>query len=405
MPIINKLSIEGFKSIWAETIELGQINVFLGTNGAGKSNLLEAIAMISASLEGGIDYERIARRGARLSSPEIFRSAFKGKDRRSTFRLGISIADVEYSMSVRSVNTFSYLAESITQQKRKLAGRGANGASLFGASFTSKLDSKKSVFPFLQSLAPKDISDLDKQAGNLLGKVEKYSIYSPSTPILRGIAPDSSSKSPLGLYGGRLAEALNEILLENTAKKDIQRFFRMLDWFKMVGTTNDTSKDLISEHISLGRLKLTYQDNFMKTNFNELYAYDVSEGALFVLFVLVLLTHKDAPPIFALDNVDNALNPGLVKNLMGHIGQILKDNKDKQVFMTTHNPSTLDGLDIFDDSHRLFVVERNDEGHTKFRRIAPPPGMTKADWENQYFGMKLSEIWLSGAIGGMPKGF
>ncbi|WP_154100645.1 AAA family ATPase, partial [Pseudomonas aeruginosa] len=109
--------------------------------------------------------------------------------------------------------------------------------------------------------------------------------------------------------------------------------------------------------------------------------------------------------IFALDNIDNALNPGLVRSLMGHIVQILKDHEEKQIFLTTHNPSTLDGLDIFNEKHRLFIVERNEEGHTKCRRIAPPEGMTKKDWEEKYFGMKLSEIWLSGAIGGMPIGF
>lgn len=405
MAIIREICIDGFKSIWSETIELGQLNVFLGTNGAGKSNLLEAIAMVSSSLEGGIDYERLARRGSRLSSPEIFRSAFKGKDRRHTFKLGISIGDVHYNMSVRSVNTFSYFSESIKHKNKIIAGRSNNGATLQGVSFNSKLDSKKSIFPFLQSIRPKDESQQNSLPADLLTKVEKFAIYSPSTPILRGIATDSSSKSPLGIYGGRLAEALNEVIDETNSHRDLRRFFRLLDWFKKIGTTSETEQALISEHVNLGRLKLKYEDKYMKSTFNKLYAYDVSEGALFVLFVLVLLIHKESPPIFALDNIDNALNPGLVSSLMGHIVQILKDNEEKQILLTTHNPSTLDGIDLFNDKHRLFIVERNDEGHTKVRRIAPPEGMTKKDWEEQYYGMKLSEIWLSGAIGGMPAGF
>jgi hypothetical protein len=31
--------------------------------------------------------------------------------------------------------------------------------------------------------------------------------------------------------------------------------------------------------------------------------------------------------------------------------------------------------------------------------------MTREEWEEKYYGMKLSEIWLSGAIGGLPQGF
>ena len=34
--IIRKMKIDGFKSILNETIEFGKLNVFIGTNGAGK---------------------------------------------------------------------------------------------------------------------------------------------------------------------------------------------------------------------------------------------------------------------------------------------------------------------------------------------------------------------------------
>lgn len=87
MAKIKSLKINGFKSIWDQRIDFGQLNVIIGTNGAGKSNLLEAIAMLSASVEGGVDYERLSRRGSRLSSHEIFRSSFKNKDRRNTLTL------------------------------------------------------------------------------------------------------------------------------------------------------------------------------------------------------------------------------------------------------------------------------------------------------------------------------
>jgi len=42
-----------------------------------------------------------------------------------------------------------------------------------------------------------------------------------------------------------------------------------------------------------------------------------------------------------------------------------------------------------------------------FERISPPIGMTKDEWQEKYGYMKLSEIWLSGAIEGLtpPRGF
>ncbi|ASK70526.1 hypothetical protein CF168_17575 [Shewanella bicestrii] len=396
MGYVKKISIKGFKSILDQDIQLGKLNVFIGTNGAGKSNLLEAIAMLSASIEGGIDYERLSRRGARLSSPQIFRSAFRNKNRKNTFSIEASTDSITYKMSVNAVDGFSYNAESLKRFGKIVCGRSNSGATIFGSNLGNKIDREKSIIPLYQTFK----SEVDE-----LFNLENFSIYAPSTPILRGFASDNSNKSPVGLYGGRLAEALREIISDESKRNELQHFFKLLDWFKSVGTTDKPSSELISEHVSLGRRVVTYKDKFMKTNFNDLYAYDVSEGALYILFVLVLLAHKDSPDFFALDNVDSALNPGLVRNLMVHISEYIDRYDKKQILLTTHNPTTLDALDIFNPEHRLFVVSRGTDGQTLINPILPPKGMTKSDWENQYFGLKLSEIWLSGALGGITLGF
>lgn len=408
MPIIKRLDIKGFKSIWHDSIDLGQLNVFIGTNGAGKSNLLEAIAMLSSSLEGGIDYEKLKQRGSRLSSSAIFRSAFKSKNRTSALSVSAHLDNgVSYAMNVNAENGFKYLAESIKHESTTLAGRSNNGATVNGRSIHGRLDNKKGIFPLLQA-----DRTLNRSSGSpevdALAELTKYSIYAPATPLLRGTETDTSAKEPLGLYGGRLADALNEVLIDGektNSKVDIRRFFKLMGWVKSIGTTYESEEELLSGHITISGLKLVYSDKFMNTKFNKLYAYDVSEGALYILFILTLLSHKSAPNIFALDNVDNALNPGLIKNLMLQMAEILAVKPDKQIFLTTHNASALDGVDIFDPTHRLFVVERDPSGHTKFRRIQPPEGMTRERWEQEYYGMKLSEIWMSGAVGGLPAEF
>ena len=88
-----------------------------------------------------------------------------------------------------------------------------------------------------------------------------------------------------------------------------------------------------------------------------------------------------------------------------NLTEIIKEHPEKQIFLTTHNPTALDAIDLFNENHRLFVVSRSKNGETKIERIKPPENTTKEDWENEYGGLKLSEIWLSGAIGGLPKGF
>ena len=106
--------------------------------------------------------------------------------------------------------------------------------------------------------------------------------------------------------------------------------------------------------------------------------YDSSEGTLFLLFVAILLSHDDSPRIFALDNVDNALNPRMTKSLLEATIETTKMSSSaqlgcgpRQVFLTSHNPTSLDAFDLFDDDERVFVVERNQEGHTTVTRLKP----------------------------------
>jgi energy-coupling factor transporter ATP-binding protein EcfA2 len=63
--MVTNLSVRRFKSIESADLELGQVNVFIGANGSGKSNLLEAVALIAAAAFGRVDQESITRRGCR----------------------------------------------------------------------------------------------------------------------------------------------------------------------------------------------------------------------------------------------------------------------------------------------------------------------------------------------------
>ncbi|MCB1189067.1 MAG: AAA family ATPase [Leptospiraceae bacterium] len=48
MPTAIKIS--NYKSVFELEIELGDVTIFIGENGCGKSNIIEAIAITSAAL-------------------------------------------------------------------------------------------------------------------------------------------------------------------------------------------------------------------------------------------------------------------------------------------------------------------------------------------------------------------
>ena len=94
--MIDRLEIRNFKSIATAALEFGRVNLFVGANGAGKSNLLEAIGMYSACLGRGIDASILNSKGVRLSAPHIFTSSFKNRRIPGAIKLNGTIAGVEY---------------------------------------------------------------------------------------------------------------------------------------------------------------------------------------------------------------------------------------------------------------------------------------------------------------------
>jgi len=405
MSRLKHIHVKAFKSILDQKIELGQINVFIGNNGAGKSNVLEAIGMLSAAISGQVNYQKLSERGMRLSTPEVFRSALKNQKRKPSLFLEGTFDDFQYHAYINAEKDWSFHSEKFTRGSNletRISGRSNSMAAIQGEDSFSKKDLDSSI----------SIGRVTEVLGHFLEPevaairaLSNYAIYAPSTPILRGVVTDESHKSPLGLYGGSLASALSDVIATRSLD-DLKRFFSLFDWFEQVGTSKPDGT-LQSNHVHTSASVVSFKDKFMQRNFKDLYAYDVSEGALYVLFVLLLLTHEDSPSMFALDNVDSALNPGLVTAMVSHISEILKDHPEKQIFMTTHNPTTLDAIDLFNPDHRLFVTKRDDSGATVFERISPPSGMTKDEWQEKHGYMKLSEIWLSGAIEGLtpPRGF
>ena len=123
-----------------------------------------------------------------------------------------------------------------------------------------------------------------------------------------------------------------------------------------------------------------------------------NEGFLYLLFYLTLFISDETPKFFAIDNIDNAMNPKLGSELIKVLAKLSKEH-GKQSILTTHNPSVLDGLDLTDDDQRLFVVSRNADGHTKVRRIL------HKEVPNGVEAVRLSEAFIRGYIGGLPKNF
>ena len=78
--MIDSIRIRNYKSIVDLTLELGRFNVIIGTNGCGKSNILEAITMGALADSGNADRGRLATYGIRITGLDLMVNAFEDTD-------------------------------------------------------------------------------------------------------------------------------------------------------------------------------------------------------------------------------------------------------------------------------------------------------------------------------------
>ncbi|NEQ99358.1 MAG: AAA family ATPase, partial [Cyanothece sp. SIO2G6] len=74
--MIESIGIKNYKSIVDLQFDVGRVNVFIGENGSGKSNILEAIALAAAAEADKLDHEFLSSRGIRVTAPISMRSTF-----------------------------------------------------------------------------------------------------------------------------------------------------------------------------------------------------------------------------------------------------------------------------------------------------------------------------------------
>lgn len=402
--MLKNIEINNFKTIDRLKLELGRTNVFIGENGAGKSNILEAIALAAAANSRKLDNEFLFPRGIRITSASLMRPQFDDESQNSpivikatdhneaTTEFELNHDNKEYSnwtartthnglgeehffgevlteMSADNPNMIVELKEAVNQLEAFI------DAAKSGSHFKITSD----------SILGKITQRTQNKLANLVPELNDFAIYSPETSTLRKFDSEGQIE-PLGVCG----EGLQKLLLvlpkeEPETLVSIIKTLSIFGWFAGLHFEHNPG----TSHSSI-----EVQDRFFRNNSQLLDIRGANEGFLYIIFYVTLFASKLCPKFFAIDNIENSLNPKLCAHLVSQIHNI-SVAQNKQSILTTHNPAILDGLNLDDDEQRLFAVQRNPDGYTRVKRIQKKKGSD----------LKLSEMFMRGVIGGLPKGF
>lgn len=390
--VIDTFTVRSFKSLVDQTISLGRANFFIGANGSGKSNILEAFGILSAAASGRVDDAALFRRGVRPGIPRLYKSAFSNRISPHIFFEAKS-GDVRYGVSLNNPldkprPAWLYKTEDLTDGLKHIVGR-------------SPVSARNDE----QGLAALKVVELDQSdpAAELITVLRDYAIFAPTTLALRGLVSSPQLHEPVGISGEKLADAVAGILQLEKEDEPKQYFLRemrsLIDWADSFDVS-DRSNSLLSTSIPRQKSVIRFHDRYMRSGKNTLTAYDASEGALYILFSSVLAIHPSSPPCLAIDNLDQTLNPRLIQRLTALLCKLLtEDSEARQMLFTVHNPAVLDGLPLQNDKVRLFSVDRNSEGFSIVQRIHLTPEVQQLSEEK---GWPLSRLWMMGHLGGMP---
>lgn len=413
--MLTKLHIENFKSIHNLDIELGKVNVFIGENGCGKSNILEAVALASAAKSDRLKNDDLAAKGIRVTRPNMMMNSFKGTRAKENININLTFSNtiITTNLTSESLNDIDspWLDNNILAEKKAYKAYkvfeekygGAIGFIFFLKALKDRSKDEKEKNPeafkeFFESLeqamSSDEIAAFNNQAYKLF--IADFIIYELQTNPLRGFNKQSYE------IPGRNGENL-DLLLGKFSEEEWEQIIqhsKFISWLDDNGIIVDKDGELAGKRLKLrSDSKLYFRDKFMQKKNNVFSVENANEGALHILFYLALFISKKTPSFFAIDNIENALNPYLCRHLMKNLAELANKN-EKQALITTHNPAILDGLNLHDDNQRLFVVSRNKKGHTTVKRIQLKPEVEVGGKK-----LKLSELWMRNHLGGIPQNF
>ena len=169
--------------------------------------------MLCAAMTDRVDNASMQRKGVRLSVPGLYKSAFSDLKRKvPTINFDVSWSqnkkNYQYAINLNVPNESDSARRDMWRyHSEKLT---VNNETVWCRSDASKTD----YDPYVGLLMLEPNEELAEVRAEI-GKFKNYAIYQPNTQVLRGIFPDPYQSNPIGLCGGRLAEAIEEIMRQD----------------------------------------------------------------------------------------------------------------------------------------------------------------------------------------------
>jgi predicted ATPase len=399
---LKRISLSNFLSYGAEqTIDLKNLNVFIGPNTSGKSNFIEALRLLrSTSIKGTGGIQSILDEGDWIWQGESSESTAKIEaitDSYSEFpfklRYALEFKEFKnHNLGISSEKIVRQKVDTLDYKDHQTDYIYQNGTSPSLVTYTYD---KKTLKTELSSLEYAKIEAIDTKLSILsqLYDLERFPNISTIADSFKNIVIyrdlDVSADSKVRKFqkpdqwdaylwedASNLALIINN-LHESTGTSNML--------YEYLGKFSRFFDD-IGFSIRRGDLQIFIREKWLKQPVS---ARRLSSGHIRFLCLLAILCNPEPPPITCIEEPELCMHP----DIMGAIAELLIHASQRtQLFVTTHSDHLVSALTKYPES--VIVCNKTKSG-TNLKRYEKEQ---LEKWLEKY---TLGDLWLMGEIGGV----
>lgn len=356
MKTLHKVTINGFKSIEHAELKLGDLNVVIGANGSGKSNLIGVFRLLERVLSHNLQV---------YVASEPDRLLHHGRKKTPSLSLDFEFEEHTYGFALKaSQDTLVFEDERLYSN-----GMSSNTESIAVGHKESKL--KEAI-----------VSETTRSSDRVFPKVRNLVVYH-----FHDTSDNSPAKQTCNVSDNRSfrpdAANLPAYLYWLQEKHPVQ-FRHIEEHIRLVAPFFDRF-DLAPSRLNDKKIKLEWRQKGSDAYFD---AYSLSDGTLRFICLATLLLQPNPPALILLDEPELGLHPFAIRLLAEMLEAA---SKRVQVILATQSVTLLNNF-----APKDIIIAENDGLKTTFSRLDEDK---LSLWLDDF---SIGELWEKNVLGGRP---
>ncbi len=397
--MIKEITLQNFYGFKDTSIRLNPtVNLLIGINGSGKSNLLRAFRLLKEGIAGvGLKKHLLDNMGG--FDNIFFKGKTEGKDITIRYVLDAQMItnsvegfrftdDIIYQITLSKIpSTQNYsVSEKISNTKGFIYLDFRNGI----GHLTEKIetDHKTRLVRYQdfdpQELVLREISDSDRYFAltTLKKAIRNVAVYdyfdtTPKSPIRKPMLPTSEKR--LVEDGTNLPQILNTIKINH--KTHYRKITEML---------NEVNPNFSGFDFNMigGNIELMLEESGLGSS---IHVSSISDGTLRYLCLLAILYNPERGNLICIDEPEVGLHPDMILNIANAIKEAAEQST---IMISTHSDNLLNYFEIED----ICVFEKDENNSTQVMTYTQEQF---ADWYEEF---SVGKMWKQGDFGGVRYG-